>query len=45
MTLGNRRAIYRARNHFHGIARLFGLAAVLALMGLITRVAREILGR
>ncbi len=45
MTLGHRRTLYRARNSFYGLARLFGLAAVLVLMGLITLLAREILGR
>ena len=45
MTLSNRRALYRARNSFYGLVPLVGLAAVLAVMGLITLLAREILGR
>jgi hypothetical protein len=45
MTLANRRALYRVRNHFTGLGGLIGFAAVLVLIGLITMIAHEILGR
>ena len=45
MTLSHRRALYRVRNGITGLARLIGFAAVLAMIGLITLLAREILGR
>ena len=45
MTLANRRAMYRVRNHFHGAVGLLALAAVLGVIGLITITAHTFLGR